>query len=157
MVEALLRSLDTRWQVDLEVPITQPARGVIDIVLTDRLGGDTVAAEVQSELRRLEQQVRWSAEKADGLRVRLGAASPSVSSSAVSRLLVLRSTVATREIARRYEATLSAAYPARANDVFLALTSSSTPWPGDGLVWVHQHGRDWSLMGFPPRHVTLGR
>lgn len=38
MVEALIRELDSRWQVELEVPIWDPARGVIDVVLTDRLG-----------------------------------------------------------------------------------------------------------------------
>lgn len=35
MVEALLRILDLRWRVELEVPITRPARGVIDLVLHD--------------------------------------------------------------------------------------------------------------------------
>lgn len=33
MVETLLRSLDARWATALEVPVTQPSRGVIDIVL----------------------------------------------------------------------------------------------------------------------------
>jgi transcriptional regulator with XRE-family HTH domain len=155
MVETLLRSLDARWQAALEVPITHPARGVIDVVLTD--GTVTIATEVQSELRRLEQQIRWTAEKAAGLAERRGAAHPSDQGGGVSRLLVLRSTVATREIARRYATTLSAAYPAKAHDVYLALTTSSTPWPGDGLVWIHQHGTTWTLMGFPPPRVALGR
>ena len=57
MVESLLRALDPRWGVELEVPITQPSRGVIDVVLTDRLSWVTVATEIQSQIRRLEQQI----------------------------------------------------------------------------------------------------
>jgi hypothetical protein len=68
MVEKLLRCLDPRWKPQLEVPVKHPSRGVIDVVLTDRSSPVAVAAEVQSELRRLEQQIRWSTEKADGLR-----------------------------------------------------------------------------------------
>ena len=148
MTEALLRSLDPRWTVDLEVPIAQPTRGVIDLVLTDR-AGPVVACEVYSELRRLEQQIRWSAEKAGALSTRLA--------HDVSRLLVLRSTVATRELARRYEATLGTAYPARARDIALALTAPTEPWPGSGIVWMHLHGSEATLMRYPPPHVDLGR
>src|SRR5215218_3983207 len=72
MVEAPLRCLDIRWAPEVEVAITQPSRGVIDLVLTDRSGRATVACEIYSELRRLEQAIRWSAEKADGLATRLG-------------------------------------------------------------------------------------
>ncbi len=157
MTEALLRALDPRWRVDLEVPITRPARGVIDLVLTDRLGSAIIAGEVYSELRRLEQQIRWSAEKADGLTARLDEGDPSGRRHMISRLLVLRSTTATREIARRYEATLKAAYPSRTRDVVVALTTPSAPWPGSGIVWMHLHGTETTLMDFPPPHVALGR
>ena len=78
-----------------------PFIGVIDIVLTDRSSPVTIAVEVYSELRRLEQQIRWSAEKADGLTSRLSRDDPA-SPRTVSRLLVLRSTTATREIARTF-------------------------------------------------------
>ena len=36
MIETMLRSVDPRWTVQLEFPITQPSRGVIDLVLSDR-------------------------------------------------------------------------------------------------------------------------
>ena len=157
MTETLLRALDPRWQVDLEVPILRPARGLIDLVLADMSGSATVAGEVYSELRRLEQQIRWSAEKADGLGARLEEDDRAGPRRSVSRLLVLRSTVTTREIARRYEATLEAAYPARTRDVFLALTTPTAPWPGSGIVWMHHHGTETSLMPFPPPHISLGR
>jgi transcriptional regulator with XRE-family HTH domain len=55
MIERILASLDRRWTAEVEVPVTQPARGVIDLVLTDRSSPLVVAAEAQSELRRLEQ------------------------------------------------------------------------------------------------------
>lgn len=155
MVETVLRCLDMRWATALEVPVTQPSRGVIDIVLTDRASPVVVAAEVQSELRRLEQQIRWSAEKADGLGQRLTRDGPGTVP--VSRLLILRSTTTTRELARRYAATLSAAYPARTEDVVRALTSPSTPWPGPGIAWIRIDGDDVSLLRHPPRGVDLGR
>jgi transcriptional regulator with XRE-family HTH domain len=149
MVVTVLVSLDPRWQVDLEVPITRPSRGVIDLVLTDRSSSTTVAAEVYSELRRLEQQIRWSTEKADGLSTSLEEANAPEASRDVSRLLILRSTIATRAIARRYQATLATAYPARTRDVILALTTPSAPWPGPGIAWMHIHGTESTLMAVP--------
>lgn len=157
MIEAFLGELDPRWSVELEVPIVQPSRGVIDIVLTDRDRSTIVAAEVQSELRRLEQQVRWGAEKADGLAQRLVRDGGASAEHRVSRLLILRSTVATREVARRYGATLAAAYPARTETVVRALTSPKAHWPDAGIVWMHVEGGNATFMRFPPRGVDLGR
>lgn len=154
MVEALLRSLDTRWRVELEVPITRPVRGVIDVVITDRRSGIVIACEVQSELRRLEEQIRWSHEKADGLALRTGGSEAIVP---VSRLLVLRSTRATREIARAFRATLATEYPAAAHDAILAMTTPSVAWPGPALVWMRQDGRATSLMAHPPPTISVGR
>lgn len=113
MIEELLRVLDERWTARLEVPIPRPGRGVVDVLLEDRSSPTTVVGEAQSEFRRIEEQLRWVAEKAQAIE------SPDRS---VSRLLVLRSTVATREISRRYRSILSAAYPARTSDVVDALT-----------------------------------
>jgi transcriptional regulator with XRE-family HTH domain len=168
MLEALLGVVHARWLGEPEVAITQPSRGIIDLVLTDRNGSTIVAAEVQSELRSLEQQLRWSAEKADGLAQKImrggmgpGAVErsggPGAVQRPVSRLLVLRSTVATREIARRYAAILAAAYPAKTEAVVRALTEPDVPWPGPGIVWMQVEGSKATLMRFPPRGVDLGR
>ncbi|HEX5148263.1 MAG TPA: helix-turn-helix transcriptional regulator [Candidatus Limnocylindrales bacterium] len=157
MVESLLRALDPRWSVELEVPVIHPSRGVIDVVLTDRLTSVTVAAEVQSQIRRLEQQLRWNAEKADGLAQRLVRDGHAPLDQPVSRLLILRSTVATRASARTYASTLSSNYPARAEDIARALTSSTTRWPGAGVLWMDVRGSEACLMRFPPRGVDLGR
>jgi len=150
MVEALIRSLAPRWRVHLEVPISRPARGVIDAVLRDGTSPIVVATEVHSDLRRLEQQLRWGHEKAGGLAVL-------EANSSVTQLLVLRSTVRTRELARQFEATFQAAFPARTPDAFAALTTPETPWPGPAIVWMQLHGTRASLMSFPPRGVALGR
>jgi transcriptional regulator with XRE-family HTH domain len=115
MIEAILRSLGADWRPHVEVPVSRPVRGVIDAVLerpaerpAERL---LVATEAYSELRRLEQQIRWSADKAASLGSSdLVGPGPAF---AVSRLLVLRSTAATRELARQFESTMRAAYPAR--------------------------------------------
>lgn len=155
MVEGLLRTLDKRWDPNPEVPILQPGRGVIDIVLDDRASPNTIATESQSEFRRLEEQVRWSAEKADGLVARL--AREGRPERVVSRLLLLRSTEANREVARRYEATLAAAYPAMSAHVYAALTTPTAPWPGAGILWIRLERGEATVLAVPPRGVRVGR
>lgn len=157
MVEALVRSLHPRWTVRLEVPVTHPARGVVDAALIDRASPLAVASELQSEIRRLEQQVRWNNDKADGLAARLAEEAAPGPGPPVSRLLVLRSTASTREVAKRYESTLAVAYPARAEDVIRALTTAAAPWPGAGIVWMRLDAGQAVLLGHPPRGVRLGR
>ncbi len=148
MIEELLRSLDPRWTARLEVPIPRPARGIVDLVLTDPGGPTTVIGEAQSELRQLEQQLRWFAEKAEAI--------TTTREQPASRLLILRSTESTREIARRYAATLHTAYPARTSDVVDALTRDA-PWPGDGIVWMRLEHGNAELLHHPPRGVPVGR
>jgi transcriptional regulator with XRE-family HTH domain len=154
MIEAVLRQLDRRWLARVEVPIQGSARGVVDLVLDERLGSSTVVGEAQSEFRRLEEQIRWFAEKADAIQQRL--AREGKPPRDVSRLLIVRSTVATREVARRYAATLSAAYPARTTDIVDALTGNA-PWPGSGIVWVRVEDGRAELLRYPPRNVPIGR
>jgi transcriptional regulator with XRE-family HTH domain len=158
MEEALIRALDARWIADPEVVVAHPARGVIDLVLTCRTRQLLVAGEIQSEVRRLEQQIRWHREKELSLPSaglwQLVAAGGGV---ATSRLLVLRSTTATREVAIRYQATLRAAYPARTRDVVAALLTGEAPWPGPGIVWMRVEGNVANLLDGPPRGVALGR
>lgn len=155
MIEALLRMLDDRWVPTPEVPVVHPARGVIDLVLDDLASPTTIASESQSEITRLEQHIRWSAEKADGLASRLAAEGKG--DREVSRLQLIRSTEATREIARRFEATLTATYPARAADVFAALTTPTASWPGPGVLWIRLEGGNATVLAHPPRGVALGR
>jgi transcriptional regulator with XRE-family HTH domain len=157
MIEELIRFLHARWIVRLELAVTHPARGVVDAALIDRLSPIAIASEVHSELRRLEQQIRWNNEKADGLVDRLAQEAAPAPGPAVSRLLVLRSTTSTREVARRYEGTLSAAYPARSDDVIRALTTAAAPWPGAGIVWMRVDGGKAEVLDHPPRGVRLGR
>lgn len=159
MVEAFLRVLHPRWPAAPEVPVGRPARGVIDLVLSNTGGSIVIASEFQSELRRLEQQVRWHREKELSLPSaemwRFVAAQDEAP--VTSRLLVLRSTRAMRELAATYEATLRAAYPARAADVVAALTTRDVPWPGAGIVWMRVDGPRAELLDGPPRGVVLGR
>ena len=154
MIECLIRDLHDRWRPELEFAVNRPARGVIDVVLEDRYKTTSVAGDVQSEIRRLEEQIRWLAEKAEGLRKRL--LDQGHVERAVSKLLILRSTEATREVARQYAATLHAAYPARTADVVEALTGEA-PWPGDGIVWMRLERGVAELLRLPPRGVALGR
>ena len=157
MEECFISTLHQRWAVRLEVGIATPARGVVDMELTDRSSPVVVAAEFQSSLHRVEQQIRWLAEKADGLAARLNDESGSNPMPTMSKLLVLRSTTTTREIARRYEATFRTAYPARTVDVLAALTTGAGPWPGAGIVWMRVESGRALLLDGVPRGVRLGR
>jgi transcriptional regulator with XRE-family HTH domain len=133
ILEALLSELQSRWQPHLEVVVRSPARGWIDAVLHDRAAETVVASEIQSDLRRLEQLLRWLPEKVASLPswegwAQLGAVA------ATSQLLIVRSTKATRAIGREFARQLAAAYPAHPADAIAALTGAA-PWPGNALIW----------------------
>jgi transcriptional regulator with XRE-family HTH domain len=149
MIEALLASLGPQWQGRPEVPVPA-ARGVVDAVLSRELDGLTLVCECHSELRRLELALRRLAEKAAALRGQLDPAAT------VSTLLLLRSTAATRSIARAYEATLTAAFPARSRDALAALRGDAA-WPGSAIVWSDVGGGRAEILDRPPRGVRLGR
>lgn len=154
MVEAVLADLAPAWRPHLEVPVWRPVRGVIDAVLERVDSPQLVIAEFMSTLQRLEQQIRWAAEKAGSI-----ASSDLVGDRPgppVSTLLVLRSTATTREIARRFEVTLRTTYPARAADAVRSLTTGG-PWPGAAIIWIRIEGDMVEVLDGPPRGVVLGR
>lgn len=178
MLKALLPELNPRWTRHLEVPVYGRARGVIDLVLEDAGEPVVVACEAQSQLRRLEQQVRWASMKADALgdarhsararhqtetrqsaQARHQADDGHGSDSqpeVVSRLLLLRSTQSNRHVVSEFGELLMTAYPARYADLIAALTGTA-PWPGPGLVWCAVDGEDERILERPPRGVRLGR
>jgi transcriptional regulator with XRE-family HTH domain len=159
MLEALLALLHPRWRRLLEVAVHRPARGYIDAVLTDPDARLAVAAEVQSDLRRFDQQLRWAADKAQSLPSAPSwsfIAPPDLREPVVSHLLVLRSTAATRDLACRFPKVFEAAYPARPADVHRALTTDA-PWPGSGILWARVEGGRATILPGPPRGVALGR
>jgi transcriptional regulator with XRE-family HTH domain len=151
MEEGFLPEVDAGWRPQLEVAVYRPVRGVIDMTLEHRRDPDTVAAEFQSELRRVEAQVRWARQKADAL-----ASLPESAGRRVSRLLVLRNTAAMRDVARAAEGVLRVAYPARADAIVAALRGAAT-WPGSGIAWMRIEGGAAALMDGPPRGVRVGR
>jgi hypothetical protein len=140
------------------VPVYRPVRGVIDLVLHDAAAPVVVATEIQSELRRLEQLIRWSNQKRDALLSadiwQFGTAA--ANAPPVSALLVVRSTRATRAVVNDHPEQLRAPYPAHAADTYAAL-STDAPWPGAGLVWAVVDGGRARLMPRPPRGVSFGR
>jgi hypothetical protein len=155
IVEHLLRAVRPRWRAFVEVPVTRPARGYVDVVLADTTDPLYVATEVSSEIRRLEQQFRWAQDKAASLpSAGLWANAPA--GSEVSRLLVLRSTRSTRDLAQRFPETFEALYPARARDVFDAICGGRR-WPGPGILWARVEGEVVTLLDRPPRGVAFGR
>lgn len=156
ITEELLRVAAPAWRRSVEVAVHRPARGYIDIVFDDPGRAVAVCSEVQSRLDRLEQQIRWSGDKAASL--------PSADiwtyiegEPIVSRLLVVRSTSATRELARRFGATLEVAYPARTTEAFRSLTSDDVRWPGPAILWADVAGDGVRILDRPPRGVEVGR
>ncbi len=151
MSEVLIAMLHPRWRATPEVPVHRPVRGVIDLVLSDTAGPDVVTVEIHSQLRRVEQQIRWASQKADAL-----ARLPELEGQHVSRLLVLRNTSAMREVGRVAAETLGAAYPGRAADAVAALRGTA-PWPGSAIVWADVTRGAAHLLERPPRGVAVGR
>jgi len=147
MIEALLGLLDERWRPSPEVPLQRPVRGVIDLVL-DTPEELLIACEAQSDLRRLEQQLRWSQAKADALAQARGRP--------VSRLLLLRSTRRTRAIVGEFADTIGAAFPTPAADAYGALAGTST-WAGDALLWCDVARGKGRALASSPRGVTAAR
>jgi hypothetical protein len=137
LLEALLEVRHPRWLPYTEVAVRKPARGWIDLVLHEPREQLLVATEIESELRRLEQTMRWSREKAESL--------PSASlwrpsdgnddrPTSISTLLIVRRTRATRQAATEFARQLAVAYPAHPEDAMAALTGTAS-WPGSALVW----------------------
>jgi transcriptional regulator with XRE-family HTH domain len=134
ILEWLLGLLHPRWQPFTEAAVTKPSRGWIDAVLHEARARLPVATEIESGLQRLEQLVRWSQDKA--------AALPSwpgwqrlEDEPQISRLLIVRRTRATRQVASDFARQLVIAYPAHPDDAMAALIGTA-PWPGPALVWV---------------------
>ena len=155
IVEELLRIAHPRWKRFTEVPVYRPARGRIDVVLYDQAAALMVATEVHSQIHRIEQQLGWAQLKADSLESADLWRSLTVRPT-VTRLLVLRSTRATREIAVRFEATLRTAYPAATSALHAALVAE-TPWPGPGILWADVTRDGVRIRDRPPRGIRIGR
>lgn len=151
MLEALLALLHPRWLRRPELPVYRPVRGVIDLVLADPIAHEAVATELQSQLRRVEQQIRWSVQKADAL-----AGLPEFDGERVGRLLVVRNTAAMREVVRAAARTLTAAYPARADEAIASLAGDAR-WPGAAVIWANVEGGRARILDAPPRGIAVGR
>jgi transcriptional regulator with XRE-family HTH domain len=147
ILEALLATLHPRWAAYPEVAVRRPSRGWIDVGLHDARGGTLVAVEIQSEIGRLEQLIRWAGEKAASLPSWERWASLG-NEPRISQLLVVRETRATRSVARGFARTLRAAYPAHPDDALAALCGTG-PWPGPAILWAAGRGTEsepWRLV-----------
>jgi transcriptional regulator with XRE-family HTH domain len=149
MAELVVASRHPRWAAAPEVGVRRPARGWIDLVLRDPAESTLLAAELESMLRRIEQLLRWSREKADSL--------PSASawgdwsrpgSPSIERLLVVRWTRANRDAASDARRQLREAYPADPRDALEALTGTAA-WPGSALLWARIDGSRPELLARP--------
>jgi transcriptional regulator with XRE-family HTH domain len=157
IVEKLLTIRHSRWKAHVEIAVHRPARGWIDLVLHDPTARLVVAVEVQSDISRLEQLIRWGAEKARSLPSwehfdRLGPVDT------VSQWLVVRSTRATHGIGDEFVGQLAAAFPAHPDDALLALETEAQ-WPGSALVWADVRPDAVRLVArrrrAAPRHGTM--
>jgi len=156
LIETLLARAHPRWRPRLEVPVYRPARGVIDLVLIEPKTGEVVGSEAHSEIRRAERQLRWAAEKVDALSSASGW--PWMDRQPrVGRLLLLRSTQATRSVVASAPTLFRAAYPGRSADAIAALTGAAARFPEAAIVWVDLRGTTSRLLDGPPRRIAVGR
>lgn len=132
IAEALLAIAHPRWQRFAEVAVWQPSRGWIDLGFHDAHQRMFVATEIQSNLRRLEQLVRWSTAKAESLPSWEGWAH--LGQVTASRLLVVRDTRATRRTVDEFRGLLRTAFPADGRETLESLTGVSA-WPGPAMLW----------------------
>jgi transcriptional regulator with XRE-family HTH domain len=134
MLEHLIATRHPRWGPFLEVGVRRPSRGWLDALLHDPREHVALGTELQGQLRRLEQLIRWHGMKSDSLPSWDGwphlGDEPSV-----SRLLVVRRTRSTRQVASEFARQLRVAYPAHPDDALASLTGTQ-PWPGAALVWM---------------------
>lgn len=137
----------------------RPVRGVVDAVLHHRTAGVVIATEVHSQIRRFEQKLRWANAKADALLKgsKLPLVGPGGEAPTVSRMVLLRSTAASRELARTLAESFRAAYPGSTRDAVQSLTTADARWPGSTLIWARVDGSNAAIMSDPPRGITLGR
>lgn len=133
IAETTLRAAHARWTQFIEIAVRRPSRGWIDLGFHDRRDGVFVATEIQSELRRIEQLVRWSEAKAESLPSWEGW-SQLGDEPTVSRLLIVRDTRTSRAIADGARLQLRAAYPADGRDALESLCRGG-PWPGAAILW----------------------
>jgi transcriptional regulator with XRE-family HTH domain len=156
MIEALLAILHARWLVRLEVGVYRPVRGVIDVVLQDRVTCDLVAGEGHGELRSVERQLRWAGQKADALDSAQGWPwTDAPVAPTVGRLLLLRSCAANHELMATLPQTFRAAYPDSSEAAVAALRAGAAPWPGSAIVWVDIDGASTRVLDGVPRALRV--
>lgn len=146
MLEALIGYVDARWRPFTELGVRRPSRGWIDAALHDARARTIVASELQSELRRLEQLVRWHGAKAASLPSWPGWGTLPGGEPEISRLLIVRRTRAARQVAAEFAQQLRVAYPAHPDDALAALRTPDVPWPGPALVWADVTGSRARLL-----------
>ncbi len=139
MLEHLVAARHPRLGVFTEVLVRRPSRGAIDALLHEPREQVAIATELQGQLRRLEQQVRWHAMKAESLPSWEGWPQIGEPEPRISQLLIVRRTRATRAVATEFARQLRAAYPAHPDDALAALTGTD-PWPGSALAWMVLEG-----------------
>ena len=138
IAEAMLRLLHPRWRPFTEIAVRRPSRGWIDLGLHDPRANVFVATEIQSELRRLEQLIRWAEAKTAALPswegwTQLG------DEPTVSRLLVVRETRTNLVIARDHGRFLRTAFPGDGEDALDAMQRDGQ-WPGAAILWARRDG-----------------
>lgn len=133
IAESMLGSVHGRWARFSEIAVRHPARGWIDLGLHDPVPGDFVATEIESDLHRIEQLIRWSEAKAAALPSWEGWAHLGVRT-APSRLLVVRDTRTNREVAGTFRQLLRTSYPADPRDALASILGVGS-WPGPSLLW----------------------
>ncbi|GIW19977.1 MAG: hypothetical protein KatS3mg065_0273 [Chloroflexota bacterium] len=128
IIEHLLALRHPRWAAVIEAPVPGPGHRSTDVRL--ECGIDIVLAEIETRVRRWEQIVRETHDKARAVADEVGP------DRRVHCLLVLPPTRHNRELTRGLAGSVAAAFPADEEAIRRALTGAEGTWPGHGLLWL---------------------
>jgi len=128
LIEALIRLRHASWRAIPEAHVPGAGRQTTDLRLVR--GADTVLLEVETHIQVLEAVIRGGNDK------RVKVANEVGPEGQVHSVLVLPPTRHHRDLVRAHGETMRAAFPVRSVDLRRSLTSSSLPWPGDGVLWL---------------------
>jgi len=133
IIEGLLATAATTWRPTVEASIPGPGRRSVDL----RLDGpsDIVLIEVETRIGSLEEIIRELHSKRQAL-AEEQQAEGGPTRRPIHVVLALPATRHHQLIVAAHPKTISTAFPIPSRALARALATGTSPWPGDGILWI---------------------